>query len=877
MRRLWAFVCLAVGMSGMAWAEETSPRVAVLPFEIRSQQDTAATQRLIMDLLAGQLGKEGLAIVDTAAVLRATRAAADEAQARSAARSLGADYSVMGSFTEIGNTISLDARLVDTTGAKRTEILFAEERGMENLASAVNQLVQQMAVHLLAKAIIAEVQVRGSERIEADAVKLNVKSKEGELLRPEQVAEDIRSIYGMGYFEKVDAIIEDTPAGKVLIFDVQENPTILEVKVKGNKKIKEKDILAAISTRQYTVLQRNIIAEDAQKIVRLYHQKGFFNADVGTSIDFPQDPRKAVVTFEVDEKSKVYIRRISFNGNENFSDRKLRGIMQVKQKSLVSWITDRGVLQQDVLETDVDRLTVFYHDQGFMDARVGTPVVTSKEDGFHIEIPVEEGNRYKITSVKLAGDLLENMDNIKKDLKAQEGKYFNRQAIRDDIKLLSTRYMDEGFAYVDVAPDVKRSPEDRSAEIVYNIDKRDKVRIGRIYISGNTKTRDKVIRREMQFAEGDTYSSTKLERSLLNLRKLDFFEDVEIVPADTDQAGVMDLHVKVKEKLTGTISVGGGFSSDDGLFATGEVTQRNLFGRGQIIGLKAYFGQEAQRYVFSFTEPWLFDRNFSAGIDLYNWLREYNDFTKDAVGFRVRTGYPFGNYSRLNSYYTYEDANVTDVAPNASAFIKDQEGRQVKSSVTFGVERDTTDHPFVPTRGSLNWITTEYSAPFLGSDSDYLKLELQSGWFFPIYWKLVGFVRGKFGYIEEFDSGSPTPIYERFFLGGINSLRGFKWGDVGPKDEQGEIIGGLTYGLANVEVLFPLIENLGVRGVVFFDAGNAYMTMSDFDITKFRTDVGAGVRWNSPLGPLRLEWGYNIDPEPGEDSYQWQFSAGAFF
>ncbi len=877
MRALWLCICLMLGMSGVAWAEEASPRVAVLPFEVRSQQDTDETRRLIMNLLNEQLTREGARVVGMAAVLRATGPVTEEARARSVARALDADYAVMGSFTEIGNIISLDAMLVDVSGEKRTEVLFAEERGMENLASATNQLVQQMAVHVLAKALIADVQVRGSERIQPDAIMLNIRSREGELLSPDQVAEDIRSIYAMNYFESVEAVIEDSPAGKILIFEVAENPTILEVRVTGNDKIKESDILAAISTRQYAILQRNVIAEDVQRIIRLYHQKGYFNAEVTTSIDFPQDPRRAVVTFDIEEDKKVYIRSISFTGNENFSDRKLRGIMQTKQRSFLSWFTDRGVLERNTLEDDVDRLSVFYQDQGFMDARVGTPVVEMEEDGFHIVIPVEEGERYRIASVRVTGDLLENMEEITRDLEAQEGDYFSRESVRSDLRMLSGKYMDEGFAYVDVAPEVRRNPEDRTADIVYNIDKNEKVRIGRIFISGNTKTRDNVIRREMEFAEGDLYSSTKLERSLLNLRKLDYFEDVEIVPADTDRRGVMNLHVRVKEKLTGAISVGGGFSSDDGLFATGEVTQRNLMGRGQTVALKAYFGQEAQRYVFSFTEPWLFDRRILAGIDLYNWLREYNDFTKDSVGVRLRTGYPFGNYSRFNTYYTFEDAKVTDVSEDASAFIRDQEGRQIKSSVTFGVERDTTDHPFIPTRGSLNWVTAEYSTPFIGSDSDYLKLEMQSGWFFPVFWKLTGFVRGKFGYIEELDGERPAPIYERFFLGGINSLRGFRWGDVGPKDEKGEIIGGLTYGLVNVELLFPLIEDVGIRGVAFFDAGNAYNTMSDFDISEFRTNVGAGVRWNSPLGPLRLEWGYNLDPKPGEDRYQWQFSAGAFF
>ena len=230
---------------------------------------------------------------DVEKVVRPGESVQTEEQARLIGRRLQAEYVLLGSFNQIGNTISLDARLVNTSGQKRTEIIFAEEKGMENLAAATNVVVQRMAVHLLAKAVIAEVQVRGNDRIEPDAIKLNIKSKKGEVLRPEQVAEDIKSIYKMGFFEKVDAEIADTPAGKVLTFVVQENPTIQEVHVTGNKKIKEKDVLAAISTRPFSVLQRNVIAEDVQKIIKLYHQKGFFNVEVKSSIDFPKDPRKA--------------------------------------------------------------------------------------------------------------------------------------------------------------------------------------------------------------------------------------------------------------------------------------------------------------------------------------------------------------------------------------------------------------------------------------------------------------------------------------------------------------------------------------------------------------------------------------------------------
>ncbi len=879
MSALW-IILVFMAFVPVVQAEEQASKLAVMPFVVRGPGDQANIRKTVEEVLVKLSTADGIQVVDPQEVQRAVRAGEviqTEEQARAIGRGLRADYVLMGSFNQVGNTISLDARLVHVAGQKRTESLFAEDRGMENLAAASSKIVQQVSVHLLEKAVIADVKVVGGERIEAEAVKAVVKSKKGEILRPEQIREDIRAIYAMGYFEKVDAQVTDTAAGKILTFVVQENPTVQEIRVTGQKKVKEKDILAAISTRQYTVLQPSVVNDDVQKILKLYQQKGYHNADVKSSIEFPKDPRKATVTFAIKEGKKVYIKKITFTGNKSMSARKLRGVMQTKEKGFLSLFTERGILQREILETDTDRLTVFYHDQGFMDARVGKPEITLKDDGFRIDIPVDEGERYKVSDVRVRGDMIDELPKIEKKLELKPKGYFSREKVRSDMDTLSKAYMDEGYARVEVTPLVKREPETKSSDVTFEVKKNDKVRIGRVFITGNTKTRDNVIRREIQLFEGDYFSSSKLERSLTRLKKLDYFEDVQIEPVEAEQPHVMNLHVKVREKLTGSISVGGGFSSDDGLFASGQIMQRNLFGKGQYIGLKAYFGQEAQRYIFSFTEPWLFGKPLAGGFDVYNWLRDYNDFTKDATGVRLRTSYPFGNYSRGSVFYTYEEAEVTDVDPNASDYLKSQEGRYTKSSVTFGVERDTTDHHFLATRGMINAASVEFSSEALGSSSDFVKTEVLTGIYFPLFWKFVGFVKGEFGYLAELDDKNPVPIYERFFLGGINSLRGFKWGDVGPKDDKGEVIGGTKYGVLSAELLFPIYEKMGVRGVLFFDAGNAYLDDESFDISKFRTDAGAGIRWNSPFGPLRLEVGYNLDPEPGEDSYQWQFSAGAFF
>ncbi|MGV8074666.1 MAG: outer membrane protein assembly factor BamA [Syntrophobacteraceae bacterium] len=877
MRKL-ILLCLVM-ISAVAWAEDQPPKVAVMPFAVHALEKLPDVQQSVSDLLVRQLGAVGANAVDAKEVLKILKpgeVVQTEAQAKAAAEKLNVDFVLFGSFNQVGKSISLDTKLVDVSGRKKTEVLFAEEKGMENLAAVVDAIAKQMAVRLMSKAVIADVQVKGNERIEAEAVKLNAKSKKGDVLRPEVVREDIKAIYKTGFFEKVEAETSDSPEGKVLTFVVQENPTVQEIKVTGAKKLKEKDILAAISTKVFSVLQKNVVNEDVQKIFKLYEQKGYCNAEVKSNIEFPKDPRKAVVLYDIKENNVFKIKKISFTGNKKLSARKLRGIMQTKEKSFIlSLVTDRGILQKDILDTDIDRISIFYHDKGFMNVKVGIPKVERRDDGFYIDIPIEEGERYKIKDVKIAGDPLDEPEKKLEKLAVKPSAYFSREALRNDTETITKTYMDQGYAHTEVAPEVKREPDELSANVVYEVKKGEKVRIGKIFITGNTKTRDKVIRREMKITEGDFFNSTKMEKSLTRLKKMDYFEDVEIVPVESGQPGIMNLQVKVKEKFTGAISVGGGYSSDEGFFTSGEISQRNLFGKGEYASIKAHLGQDTARYVASFTEPWIFDTPLSAGIDVYDWRRVYSDFTKDAVGFKLRASYPFGQYSRFSEMYTYEIIDVSDVDSSASYYIRSQEGNHVKGSLTTGIERDTTDHPFMPTQGSINSLTIEWASEILGGDNDFIKSEIFSGWYFPIYWKFVGFVRGQAGAISNI-GGEEIPIFERYFLGGINSLRGWEWGDVSPIDpETGDKIGGLNYGVATAELLFPIIENMGMRGVVFFDAGNAYLEKWDF--SDIRKDAGVGIRWNSPMGPLRIEWGYNLDPKEDEDRFQWQFSAGAFF
>jgi outer membrane protein insertion porin family len=413
-------------------------------------------------------------------------------------------------------------------------------------------------------------------------------------------------------------------------------------------------------------------------------------------------------------------------------------------------------------------------------------------------------------------------------------------------------------------------------DVDYGVRKGELVDFGRIEISGNAKTRDKVIRRQLKVVEGALYSKANLERSVGNLRRLDYFEEVEMDTRKGEAADRMDVDVKLKEKATRFISAGAGYSTADEFFLQGQVAERNLFGRGQSLQFQAQLGSTSNRYTLKFTEPWLFDIPLSATIESYNWSRDYDEFTKDSFGGKLSLGYPVWDYTRLYLSYTYDDAEVKNVTEGAATEIKDQEGTLVTSAISSTLRRDSRDHTFLTTRGSDNSLMVDYAGGVLGGDAGFIKTVLNSSWYFPLFWKCVGFLHGKTGYIGETDG--EVPIYERFYLGGINSIRSFGSGDVSPRDpETGDRIGGNKMVLFNAEFLFPLVEQQGIRGVLLFDAGNAYDDGDNIDLGDLKYAVGGGIRWFSPMGPLRLEWGYNPDPDEGESRSKWQFSMGVFF
>jgi outer membrane protein insertion porin family len=862
-------------------AQAAEPKVAVLPYAAHAERGQAELSSLATDLLGKALAKEGVAVVPPGEVTAALagKAAPTTAQAaRRLAQGLGAGWVVLGSLTRVGEAVSVEAQLLDAQG-EAAVYTHAEGRGSGQIPQLIDQLASQMAGTLLGRQKVVEVEIKGNRRVEADAIKAQIGTKAGEVLKPDQLRQDLRAVYDMGYFYDVRIDLEEAPGGVKVIFGVEERPAIKEVEISGNKALETSQVREAIDIKPYSILNVKKLSEAVRRVQALYREKGYYNAKITYQTEeLPEHQAKLV--FEIEEGEKVTIAEIAFSGNEAFPSGKLRGLMTTKEKGWFSWLTGSGILKEDVLETDLTKISAFYYNHGYIKAQVGKPEIVREEHWIRITIPVSEGPQYRLGKVCLAGDLVKPVDELYKMLKIPSEEIYNREVIRADILRLTDVYADEGYAFAEIVPRVEVREEERKVDLTFDINKGSKVYFERIVIAGNTKTRDKVIRRELRVYEGELFSGSGLRLSNTLLQRLQFFEDVNMNTTRGSADNLMNLEIKVKERPTGVFSIGAGYSSVEQLIAMAEIRQDNLFGRGERLALRAHFGAISRQYSLSFTEPYLLDSRVSFGIDAYNWELQYIDYTKATQGGGLRFAYPLSDWTTVGVSYRFDDSDVTLDKATTNPILLDLKGRTVTSSVASYVRRDSRNRIFDPSEGSVNELSVEYAG--LGGDSNFTRYIASSGWYVPLVWDMVFFARGKVGYIQQIGGGPhAVPLYERFYLGGMNTVRGFQYYTISPRTPDGFYVGGNKMLLFNFELQFPIVRDAGLMGVFFYDAGNAFGLPPDniggFDLFDLRDSAGAGFRWFSPIGPLRIEWGKNLHPKPGEDSSNWEFAIGQQF
>jgi len=861
----------------LAPLEALAQRVAVFPFDIYSERDATLLRNAVYNSMTLELGKVRTVQVvprDQFASLIGGRKA-DEALALSVGKQIKADYVILGSLTQFGSRVSLDARAVNVeTGAVITG-LFAQGAGIENTGSFAAQLAREVLARISGRQVIARVELSGNRRIESTVIYNALKSAKGKIFSEEDLSADIRAIYRLGYFSDVKADVTDSPDGKVITFLLDERPFVNEIRIRGNDAVKSDDIRGALSFKTKQVYNPDRIKADTDKIKALYDDKGYFNAEISFSTEKVRE-REVNVVIDIKENDLLYVKSIEFSGNQAFTDKELKKLMETTEWGWFSWLTDSGLLKKEKLRDGINRVKVFYMNNGYIQAQIGEPEITHDKKWIYVKIPVSEGRQFKVGKVEITGDpisvprqeLLDRLNIRKKD-------YYDREAIAKDLEYLTRMTQNDGYAYAEINPRTQTNEAEQKVDVAYDIKKGVLVYFNRINISGNTKTRDKVIRRQLEFTEGDLYNSDKVKNSYARLNRLRYFEEVNFQTAKGPEEGLTDINIGVKERPTGLFSIGAGYSGQDGAMLMAQIAQQNLFGRGQSLSLQAALGTENSTIDLSFTEPYLFDMPLWMKADIWKATREYDTYNLDSTGFGMMFGYPI--WERIVGYvgYRLSTNDVKDVSVLAAKEIKDQEGMTTQSGILTALSRDTTDDAIFPTAGSRNRVNADFYGTIFGGDNSFGKYNYMTSWFFkvpPFGEDLVFSPRGRIGYIQAFE-GKEIPVYERYILGGLNSLRGLK--DVGPRDPvTGDIIGGTTMLVFNFELVFPLIKNAGMKGVVFFDTGNAWE--NKYDLGDMRKTAGAGVRWYSPIGPLRLEWGYVLDRKEGEPAYRWDFTLGWF-
>jgi outer membrane protein insertion porin family len=539
-------------------------------------------------------------------------------------------------------------------------------------------------------------------------------------------------------------------------------------------------------------------------------------------------------------------------------------------------LTDAGVLKMETLRQDAERLVAFYQNHGFIDVKVGEPQVSQKEGELFVTFPVDEGSRYRVGKVDIEGDLIKGKDELLAVMKIRDEEYLNRQVLRDDITRLGDVYAEQGYAFAEVNPKVNKTGGGDQFDILVHIDKRALAYVNRVDIQGNTRTRDNVIRREIKVEEGGRFDSKAIKDSTQKLKRLGFFEDVTITPKPTMIANQMDLLVDVKEKPTGAFQIGAGYSSSENVLFMGEISEDNIWGTGNKVSLAANTSSKSTRYNLKFTNPRLYDSQVSGSMELFDWERIYDSFTKDSVGATFRLGHPLVEEWRVYYGYTISNTNLSNIDyANIPSIIVLSKDIHVTSMPEVSLVRDTRDKNFSPTKGSRNSVTVDYAGGPMGGDAEFTKVQGDSSWYMPLVWNTVFHVRGSIGQEYE-NSPGKLPVYEHFFLGGMNSIRGFRSASISPL-ENGVQVGGDKMWFSNVSLIFPLLKDAGLDGEVFHDFGNVYAVGEKWDFSDYKKTAGLGILWASPLGPIRLAWGFNLDKKPGENSSAWDFSMGGTF
>ncbi|MCY4489195.1 MAG: outer membrane protein assembly factor BamA [Deltaproteobacteria bacterium] len=764
----------------------------------------------------------------------------------------------------------------------------------------------------VAQSQVSEVRVAGNLRVEEDAIRLSIETQPGQPFDAEMVNRDVKAIYRMGLFDDVSA---DFSAAGVLTYTVRERPYVREVRIVGNDQVSTDDIEAALGVQLRTALDNARLQEGLQRVLRLYGEAGHVNTRVDYRLT-PAENNQTTVTLTIVEGETLLIHKITLEGNRAFSDDELKDVMDTKERWFIPF-TSRGRLDPDVLTNDTTQLSALYYDHGFVDHKVDEPIVLPRGEGLDVVIRIQEGERYRVGEVRVGGDIGRTPERLLERVSLTSGQVFRRSRLLNDVTALQERYADRGYAFVEVTPQTRFNVEERLVNVTYLVKQGPLVYFDEVRIAGNVKTRDKVIRRELEVAEETRFSSARVRESRNSLLRTGFFKDVTVSTEKAERDDRINLLVKVEEAPTGAFSVGAGYSTASGFSFRTSLEERNLFGTGRRVSADLTLSSTDQDIVLGYVEPRIFDTRTDLGFDVFHTTAEYATWTNQRTGFATRVSTPL-RYVRLPYFgrradvwrgddpdvepgfsvldhlhggigYTFFRSKVTDVGEDAPRSI--EEGESTTSAVTPRLSYDTRNHFFSPTAGTRSSLSIKLAG--LGGDNRFVRSDLSVGWYYPILanfdWgkSFALLLGGRIGYGDSWTERE-LPLFERYFAGGINSVRGYEYRTLGPRecprdtpdtpdtsDCDAEVVGGNKLLILKTELHFPIANQWGFRGSLFFDQGQAFGPSENIRIEDLRRSVGLAMRWQSPIGPVRLSWAFPVNAEPTDRKELLGFAFGA--
>jgi outer membrane protein insertion porin family len=737
---------------------------------------------------------------------------------------------------------------------------------------------------LIAADYIAAVDVRGNEVVSTETIKAVITSRPGKKFNAKILQNDLKALYSLGQFQDIRVFKERHDAGIVLILEFVEKPRIVSIDYQGNEAISDEDLSEEVSVEVFDVADFAEISLSIDRIKQLYASKGFHLVMIAYRFEEIPNSHDKKLIFSIEEKDGIRVKKLNFVGNKVFSDKELKKVVQTKEKGFFSWISGSGKYHRELLERDTAFLTFHYLNHGYLNINVDPPEVflTPDREWLYINFTVEEGKQFRIGTVSIEGDILTTREELLKIIETKEGNVYSRKIVEEDIQRLAELYGNQSYAFASINPQTNPNNEALTADIIFYVDKGQKIKIEEINISGNTVTRDKVIRRELEVVENSFYSESRIRRSREKLMALGYFEEVNFsMPRGSSDDQVV-LNVKVKEKSTGTFSIGAGFSSVENFLLTASLSKENFLGRGVRGSFSLELSSLRQLFLLSYEDPYFLDSTWILGVSGFRTVNAFEDFNRESFGGGLTLGKRLFDRSRVHLGYSIEDVkanNFSTIIPEP--FAANLSG--LTSSMSLTVSRDTRNNRLYPTGGTYASVNQEFAG--VGGDNKFYRVTGNGRFYQPLFWKIIFKQNATMSYIKSLDS-NPVPLIERFFTGGINSLRGYQFRSVGPSirvanDAEGGdsnfVIGGNRLLLFNTELEIPLSTAAGLNFVAFYDAGNVFSEEENFNPFDLRHNYGFGMRWNSPFGPMRFEWGIPINKRKGDDAVVFNFTIGSFF